>query len=94
MVADGLVHPLPVGTIVFRQGHHRGVEFGRNAPPVTGRFVAPFHPSIKCIRHVAHLLDFARNGLPMVKASGAIPLSTRFQVTGAAIGNPCRTRGE
>jgi hypothetical protein len=35
-----------------------------------------------------------RNGLLIVKASGRIPFSTSFQVTGAAIGKPGRTRGE
>lgn len=94
MAAGHRVHPLPVGAIGFWQRHHGGVEFGGNAAPVTASFVAPFPPLIECIRHLAHLFALARNGLSMVKASGAIPLSMRFQVTGAAIGNPSRARGE
>jgi hypothetical protein len=35
-----------------------------------------------------------RNGLLIVNASGRIPFSTSFQVTGAAIGKPGRARGE
>jgi Enoyl-(Acyl carrier protein) reductase len=35
-----------------------------------------------------------RNGWDIVKQSGRIPCSTCFQFTGAAIGNPSRTRGE
>lgn len=94
MAANHLVHPLPVRAIGFRQRRHRGIEFGGNAAPVAQRLVAPLHPLIECIRLRAHLLGLARNGLSMVKASGAIPLSMRFQVTGAAIANPSRARGE
>jgi len=36
----------------------------------------------------------ARNGLLIVKASGFMPASTLDQVTGAAIGNLSRARGE
>jgi hypothetical protein len=36
----------------------------------------------------------ARSGDAIVKAVGSIPCSTCFQVTGRAIGNPGRARGD
>jgi cytochrome c556 len=35
-----------------------------------------------------------RGGFVIENASGAMPFSTSFQVTGSAIGNPSRARGE
>ena len=73
--------------------HHDGVHVGRKPGLVARRLVDPFDPPVECARH-DHYLLLTRNGLSIVNASGRIPPSMRFQVTGAAIGNRSRARGE
>lgn len=82
--------PLPAtpnsGFQVTRLVHHHGVQ----------QLAQMLHARVQN-KHF-HPLYYARlrfrNGLLILNASGRIPFSTSFQVTGTAIGKPGRARGE